>query len=440
MKATIDITSHCNLRCKHCYNSDKYFNRTIKEMDRKTVTSLFYQLAEQGCDEINFLGGEPLLRSEIIDFLRLTHVLKMQNSLTTNGTLLGENRFEPIFKENLVDNLIISLNGQTVKEDDKIRGKGVFNKVMRSLERVKEWREIHHAQMTISISFCLFEQIIKSGGCGIIDICKSKGIDAISFFPVLDAGAATKNQIFRKHNPKVTHGFLDDIIGYASRVYPKLIFSIEERPLVADYFNIKYPNISVCPERQTGCGVMKEYIYIKADGTILPCGFVDFADGLKEQGNGLFNEVDAPSVQNNIRISDIYQSTLYVDFLASFEKLRQKQLNTICRGCRYELDCLPCPYQNKNGEVLEDCVSIIPQYQQIIEISKTWTLRQVFHNGIVDRLFSVEKAPSILSSFSVASDFTDYKDFLYRVISFEKKGLLKIERINHEKTKAEVCC
>lgn len=187
---------------------------------------MFHRLAEQGCDEINFLGGEPLVRSEILDFLRLTHALNMRNSLTTNGTLLGENRFETIFREGLVDNLIISLDGQTAEEDDRTRGKGVFQKVMRSLDRVREWREIHLPQMTVSISFCLFEYMLDKSGCEVVDICKDKCIDSISFFPILDAGAATSNQLFREHNPRIAHRFLDRIIAYASDVYPKLIFSM----------------------------------------------------------------------------------------------------------------------------------------------------------------------------------------------------------------------
>lgn len=206
--------------------SDKYFKEPIQEISQEQVTELFHRLAEQGCDEINFLGGEPLVRSEILDFLRLTHALNMRNSLTTNGTLLGENRFETIFREGLVDNLIISLDGQTAEEDDRTRGKGVFQKVMRSLDRVREWREIHLPQMTVSISFCLFEYMLDKSGCEVVDICKDKCVDSISFFPILDAGAATSNQLFREHNPRIAHRFLDRIIAYASDVYPKLIFSV----------------------------------------------------------------------------------------------------------------------------------------------------------------------------------------------------------------------
>lgn len=429
MKATIDITPHCNLRCKHCYNSEKYFKKSIQEMSQEQVMELFYRLAEQGCDEINFLGGEPLVRSEILNFLRLTHALKMRNSLTTNGTLLGENRFETIFREGLVDNLIISLDGQTAEEDDRIRGKGVFQKVMHSLERVREWRKKHHPQMTVSISFCLFENMLDKSGYEIVDICRDKCVDSISFFPLLDAGAAANNHLIREHNPEIVHCFLDKIIAYASDVYPQLIISIEERPVIADYFNIKYTNMSICPESQTSCGVVKKYIYIKADGTVLPCGFVEFSDGYKEQELGSFSEEDAPSVQNNVRILDVYQSRLYVDFLTAFAKYRKQQPNLICRGCRYEPVCLPCPYQNKNGEILLDCVSIMPQYQQIIETSKNWLLKQVFHNEMLDRLFSVEKTPTLLDSFHTVTGFSNYTDFLYYVISFEKKGLLKIERI-----------
>ena len=134
MKAIIDITSKCNLRCRHCYNFNKYFSNHVDELSDNQMIKLIEWLANRNCTEINILGGEPLCRNNIIDVLRLAKNKSIFVTMTTNGTLISEKQYEVIFKESLLDNLIISLDGPTAEINDYIRGDGVFNKVVHSLK------------------------------------------------------------------------------------------------------------------------------------------------------------------------------------------------------------------------------------------------------------------------------------------------------------------
>lgn len=80
---SIDVTHRCNLSCRHCY---------FREQGHQDEASLsfwqerFHQLQEEGLPFYicGWLGGEPLLRPEIIEFGRQWF---KSNVIFTNGTL-----------------------------------------------------------------------------------------------------------------------------------------------------------------------------------------------------------------------------------------------------------------------------------------------------------------------------------------------------------------
>ena len=57
---TWEITHQCNLNCIHCLSSSS--TETPGELDFEDCVSVVDQLAELGVFEINFGGGEPLLK------------------------------------------------------------------------------------------------------------------------------------------------------------------------------------------------------------------------------------------------------------------------------------------------------------------------------------------------------------------------------------------
>ncbi len=428
MKAVIDITSKCNLRCKHCYNNDKYFLNNINELSDTKILDLIVFLSKQNCDEINILGGEPLLRANIIDALKLAHNKNIRVSVTTNGLLINEPKYEEIFKENLIDNLIFSLDGQNKEQNDYIRGLGTFDKLMNNLEIVKNLRLKYNSKIFVSISHCVIENLINLNSHNIIDICNRYNIDSISFFSIVESGSALKNQKFLQRTYSKTHLYIDNLMKYADDNSIKVLFSIEERPIVAEYFNIKYKNISICPERHMKCSVLNNNIYIKADGTILPCGFVEFKSGFDEQRNGKYSELDAPNINNIKCINDIYSSKLYKDFIYNYNIYKNEQNNNICSSCIHKSKCEPCSYQNKNGEIFEECIDIIPSLNSIIEESKKWKLSKIFSNQELDIIFSSKSECTVEEGYDRVCSKYNFRHFINKIVLFENKGLIKITR------------
>lgn len=89
----IAVTDRCNLRCTYCMPEQgiNYVPReellSLEEMVR--ITNIF---AELGVNKVRITGGEPLIRKNIMFFLReIAAIEKIKKiNLTTNGTVTGK--------------------------------------------------------------------------------------------------------------------------------------------------------------------------------------------------------------------------------------------------------------------------------------------------------------------------------------------------------------
>lgn len=120
------ITSRCNLNCLMC-SLQKERDVPFEDI-QKIIDSLsdFYKTLIYR-PKIMFFGGEPTVHEKFYDIIKYTALKGFKISLCTNATLLGRGKIEFLYKYNLSE-IIFSLDGLE-NINDKIRGKGSFNKV-----------------------------------------------------------------------------------------------------------------------------------------------------------------------------------------------------------------------------------------------------------------------------------------------------------------------
>jgi mycofactocin radical SAM maturase len=128
---TWEITHQCNLRCIHCLSGSAH--EMADELDLTECRSIVDQLAAFRVFEINFGGGEPLLKSFFISLLDYIHKQEIVTCISTNGILLTE-EFAASFANNPLVNIQVSLDGATPEVNDNIRGKGTFRKIIEGIE------------------------------------------------------------------------------------------------------------------------------------------------------------------------------------------------------------------------------------------------------------------------------------------------------------------
>jgi AdoMet-dependent heme synthase len=129
----------CNLKCTHCFISCSPTNDTHGMISKERVFEMLEKAKEKGVREYYFTGGEPFLHPDLFELIEAT---LRQGPLTilTNGILISENKARKIAEiagnsEYSLD-LRISLDGMTAEENDEIRGKGTFNKIISSVDRL----------------------------------------------------------------------------------------------------------------------------------------------------------------------------------------------------------------------------------------------------------------------------------------------------------------
>jgi mycofactocin biosynthetic radical S-adenosylmethionine protein MftC len=142
---TWEITTGCNLSCVHCLSS--FDDRRISELTTNECFNLIDQLANLNVFRINFGGGEPFIRSDFMQLLKYADSKGIITCISTNGTMLDKKMVRS-FKEFGEDNFFIqiSLDGASAETNDKIRGKGTFEQIIKAIKLLSN----EHLEFTIN--------------------------------------------------------------------------------------------------------------------------------------------------------------------------------------------------------------------------------------------------------------------------------------------------
>lgn len=117
--AMLVLTHLCNLHCRYCFVNQKPETMTYQTA-KDTVHFLLNNCKENEIPSINFFGGEPMLcwNSIIVPLTKyIREELKMpfDLSMTTNGTLLNEERIQ-FMKDNRIG-MLFSIDGDQGTQD-----------------------------------------------------------------------------------------------------------------------------------------------------------------------------------------------------------------------------------------------------------------------------------------------------------------------------------
>lgn len=131
----LSLTNRCNLKCKHCVASAGI--EEIDHMNTEEWERAIDQVITLNPEEINLTGGEPLIRPDFCSILKyLREKYKGIITLATNALLLNDELLKIIRKD--VDYVSVSLDGFDAYSCMKVRGKGIFDKVVAGIRSLKK--------------------------------------------------------------------------------------------------------------------------------------------------------------------------------------------------------------------------------------------------------------------------------------------------------------
>ena len=183
----VSVTDRCNLRCQYCMPEEEYawLSRsdllTFEEIQR--VVSAFTEL---GVDKVRLTGGEPLLRRDVADLVRMLASVDAIRDLamTTNGVLLEEQA--PALRAAGLRRVTVSLD--TLRPDR-------FHALTRRNDHARVLRGIEGARAAGFAGTKLDTVIIRGvNDDELIDLMEfARGIGAeIRFIEYMDVGGATR--------------------------------------------------------------------------------------------------------------------------------------------------------------------------------------------------------------------------------------------------------
>jgi len=253
--AIIAVTYRCNGRCLTC--------DIWKKKNKKELPSHFYSRLPSSLKDINLTGGEPFLRNDLPDIVRVIKKTcpKAKIIINTNGLLpqIITKASEKIIDAAPNTAIRVSLDGW---EDthDKIRGiKGSFQKAMVTLQKLKKI-----PVKDLGISFTLIEtnknQLLK-----LYEFAQKNKLQ-------FSITTATSSEIYfgknkEKLRPKVNNILKDNFSllekGYYQSFWPKDWFR--------GWFASSLREYLITGKRPFVCDADKNFFYLDPEGNIFPC-------------------------------------------------------------------------------------------------------------------------------------------------------------------------
>ncbi|MDI3473197.1 MAG: hypothetical protein PWQ20_890 [Thermotogaceae bacterium] len=248
-----ELTTECNLRCKHCYCEAGLKNKN--EMTLEEIKTLMRDLKDTGVELLDLIGGEPLLHPAFLDIIAFGKEIGQRIMVNTNGILATEDYVRKIKEFNDEILIGVSLDGPDSETNDFIRGKGSFERAVSGIKNfVKYGFEVIILSVINKLNWNKLEEMIK-----LAEVLGVKGMYLDRFIPV---GRGELNSECLNIDSEEWLEISVEIQEVVEKNKNKLDFYIEE-------------SISgkVCP-----AGINQASI--RSDGTVVPCGHFRYTEQL----------------------------------------------------------------------------------------------------------------------------------------------------------------
>lgn len=246
---SIGLTHRCQNQCEWCATGS-YRNDAAGELTTIEVERLLAEMARSRFvfNNVSFLGGECLLRADLVHLVRYAATLGLFVHISTNGLKLDEACVSDLVRAGL-NSVFVAWSTSPATNAREVRRRDV---VLRGIRHC-----VAH-ELPCFLSVCVCREDIASGALErTIDFAKTLGVDGVRLMPVRLAG-----KWLRESSDKV----LDRREQQAVRRLCRSGFA-----RVTD---------DACKEAGRKCqAVARRILYVSPYGEVQPCHFFPFAFG-----------------------------------------------------------------------------------------------------------------------------------------------------------------
>jgi pyrroloquinoline quinone biosynthesis protein E len=275
-----ELTHRCPLHCVYCSNPLELQARNA-ELSTEDWCRVFQEAATLGVLQVDFTGGEPLTRPDILDLVRAARVAGLYVNLITSGLPLDESRLEALVHAGL-DHFQLSFQGAREEIAQEISGTKAHAQKLRVLESLKRHR------VAVTLNFVIHRRNIDQLS-EMLTLAESSGASRVEFANVQYYGWAFAN----RDSLLPTREQLTQSIDFLKKAQERLAGRIKLEYVVPDYY-AKYPKPCM-----GGWG--RKLVLITPNGDALPCHAARVIPGLT------FENVKNRSLDEIWNSSDAFQ-------------------------------------------------------------------------------------------------------------------------------------
>ena len=278
-----DVTYGCNLRCRHCYASAG--SPHPDELSTDDAHRVIDKLSDWGVPIIAFSGGEPLVRSDILDLAHHAHEKGIYVAMATNGTLISEHKAKEMAEAG-VRYLQISLDGADAATHDSFRGiEGAFDRTVAGI------RNAVNEGFFTSISITATRANLAAVP-DVIDLGTRMGVNWIMVYNFVPAGRgrdlldidldpAEREELLRLLYRR-NNGSKTQVLTTAPQFARVALQSCRGGSFLVPthFYNLNVDDkLLNLTEFIGGCGAGRFYVAVRANGDIDPCVFFPHSIG-----------------------------------------------------------------------------------------------------------------------------------------------------------------
>ncbi|MEN2777087.1 radical SAM protein [Acetivibrio clariflavus] len=251
-QADITVTGKCHCKCWHCFRADHISEDLEFEKIRECIMSLY----KLGTASVGITGGEPMLREDILEIIRLIPD-GMEGQLYTTGHRIDET-FVSKIKETNLTRCIISLDHFEESKACKLRNNpDAFKEAVHAIDLLTK------NNVYTAVTVCITNDLMKQGAINkYFEFVKDLGVHEIRVILPIPQGNLEGKEVGSFYGRAM--GLVKQLRReYASRKdFPTIVNFCEFES--EDYF---------------GCGAGANYISINNDGAVMPCVAVPLSYG-----------------------------------------------------------------------------------------------------------------------------------------------------------------
>lgn len=160
----VNLYPYCMFKCKMCLIWDKNsIPKDFKAIPFELMSNLIKSLAEFTDRKIflDLIGGEPLMRSDITDLIKISTSHGLTTTTCTNGYLLDMNMVKRLYDTGL-NRLSISLDGINEETHDMIRAQpGSYRRIIKALEYLSKFTSSKSKEFRVCIQTIIMQHNLR---------------------------------------------------------------------------------------------------------------------------------------------------------------------------------------------------------------------------------------------------------------------------------------